>query len=200
MNKINLKILAEHYLNRPGEVWECGVYRGDTAKILLETEATATQPQQVRLFDTFTGIPQSCEYDNYHKKGDFGDTDLKAIRRRFRKFPNLTIYQGYIPYTFERLENTEIRFAHIDVDVYQSVKDCLEFIYPKLTQDGIIVIDDYGVDTCLGAKKATDEYLSKQNGIGAYHFLQSKYGQGHIIKSYKDALFFVKNIEPREVK
>jgi Macrocin-O-methyltransferase (TylF) len=50
--------------------------------------------------------------------------------------------------------------VHIDVDVYQSAKDVLAFVWPRLTVCGVVVFDDYGVATCNGITRVVDENKS----------------------------------------
>ena len=52
-----------------------------------------------------------------------------------------------------------ISFAHIDVDWHDPTLKSLELISSNLTNDGIIVIDDYF--NWKGAKKAVDDFLSR---------------------------------------
>jgi predicted O-methyltransferase YrrM len=58
----------------------------------------------------------------------------------------------------ETVRPTEpIALAHIDGDWYESVKVCLERIWPFLVVGGVIVIDDY--DDWSGCRTAVDEFL-----------------------------------------
>ena len=50
-----------------------------------------------------------------------------------------------------------LAFAHIDVDLYRSVLDCIEFAYPRLVAGGLIVFDDYGFPSCARARQAVDQ-------------------------------------------
>lgn len=59
-------------------------------------------------------------------------------------------------------------FAHIDVDLYDSTKCAIEFVYPKLTSGGIVVFDDYGDLVSQGAKKATDEFFTDKKEKPVY--------------------------------
>ena len=149
VDRFRLGKLYKYCSMTTGEIWECGVYKGGTAYAL------AGFKRKLRLFDTFNGMPEVSEYDNFHKQGDFSDAVIPDIKEA-------SIYVGKIPETFKCLDNCEIGFAHIDVDIYQSVKDCIEFILPRLAKDGIIVFDDYGFRTCKGAKKAVDELLGNK--------------------------------------
>ena len=44
----------------------------------------------------------------------------------------------------------------MDVDLYQSVLDCVEDVYLKLVPGGILVFDDYGFPSCSRAREAAD--------------------------------------------
>ncbi len=57
----------------------------------------------------------------------------------------------------------KFRFCHIDVDVYQSAKDVVEWLWPKLVLGGIIVFDDYGFQTCSGITRFVNEERSKRD-------------------------------------
>ena len=50
-------------------------------------------------------------------------------------------------------------FAFLDGDYYQSIRDSLQLIAPKLTSHAIIVVDDYANEALPGAARATDEWL-----------------------------------------
>ena len=39
---------------------------------------------------------------------------------------------------------------HIDVDVYDSARDTLEWAWPRLSVGGVVVFDDYGSFECEG--------------------------------------------------
>jgi len=79
----------------------------------------------------------------------------------YKKFQNIYLVKGYIPDSFQDYFNkkpaTQIALLHIDVDVYEATKSCLDYLYEKVVKGGIIVFDDYGqVD---GATKAINEFI-----------------------------------------
>jgi O-methyltransferase len=69
------------------------------------------------------------------------------------------VRQGFIPDTFCGLEQAQIAFAHIDVDIYKSIADCLNFIWPRLSVGGFMVFDDYGFPSCPGARASVDQFF-----------------------------------------
>lgn len=153
--------LASQALHLDGEFWECGVYRGGTAHLLAELISSSGRPgTSLRLFDTFAGMPETDPRRDLHSKGDFADTSLSAVQKRIGRRDHVHYHQGYLPATFAGLESSTIALAHIDVDIYQSVVDAVEFIMPRLAPGGFIVFDDYGFPTCPGARQAVDEFYA----------------------------------------
>jgi O-methyltransferase len=155
--------LVKMSLQLPGNVYEAGVYKGGTAIILrhVMSNAAAGQDSKVlRLFDTFAGMPETNAAYDFHQLGDFQDTDLETVKRVVGDDIDIAYHQGLIPESFSGLPEEQICFAHVDVDIYQSVLDACAFLYPRLSVGGFILFDDYGFPTCPGARKAVDEYFS----------------------------------------
>jgi O-methyltransferase len=53
--------------------------------------------------------------------------------------------------------SNEFRLAHIDVDVYQSAKDCVAYLWPRMARGGVVVFDDDGFDGLRGVRECVDE-------------------------------------------
>jgi O-methyltransferase len=65
---------------------------------------------------------------------------------------------GVFPdHTAARIKSNVIALLHIDVDVYQSAKDIVEWAVPRIQGGGLIVFDDYGQDGCDGITKLVHE-------------------------------------------
>ncbi len=154
-----LYTLALQARHLAGDFWECGVYKGGTAMMLAKVMAD-TSGKRLCLFDTFEGMPETDPDRDYHRKGDFSDTSLNAVRARVGNAANIVYHSGFIPDTFQGLENEQIAIAHVDVDIYQSVLDCCNFIYPRLVGGGFFVFDDYGFPSCPGARLAVDSFFA----------------------------------------
>ena len=77
------------------------------------------------------------------------------------KLPNdiLVYIIGDICETLNYENNTpkKISLLRLDTDWYQSTKKEMEVLYPKLVNNGVLIVDDYG--HWKGSKKAVDEYL-----------------------------------------
>jgi len=139
-----------------GDVVEVGVYRGGSA---LRLSSILTE-DKIYLFDTFEGLPDTNEFDNFHKKGDFNDTSYEGVVQLFADNKNVFVYKGIFPQeNSEVLVDKKFKLVHLDVDTYTSYKECLAFFHDKIVSGGIMVFDDYNARTCLGSKKAIDEYV-----------------------------------------
>ena len=156
-----LYTLGHQALHFPGNFWECGVYKGGTAMMLAQLIA-ATPSKHLRLFDTFDGMPVTDPNRDFPREGDFSDTSLNMVKQRVGDIPAITYYPGFIPDSFKGFEQEKIALAHIDVDIYLSVRDCCEFIYPLMVNGGFMVFDDYGFPSCPGAREAVDEFFSNK--------------------------------------
>lgn len=181
VSKVRMFMLYQTFLQASmlqGDVVEIGVYRGGTAKLFSLLNKEYKLNKKIHLFDTFGGMPTTSTELDLHKEGDFSDTSLEAVTEYVKDFQGVTLTKGIFPKTGEYLKDSTFSFAHVDVDIYQSVRDCCEFLYPRMIQGGIIMFDDYGFVSCPGAKKAVDEFFDSKKEKPIY--LQS--GQCMVVK------------------
>ncbi len=148
--------LMRHTLTLPGDFAKFGVFRGGTAALAAEVLRDARDERTLHLFDSFAGMPVTSLGEPYDK-GDFCQTSETAVRALVAPIgANTSFHVGFIPDTFQDVGIPKLAFAHVDVDLYQSVLDCIEFVYPRLVPGGIMVFDDYGVPSCTRAREAAD--------------------------------------------
>jgi O-methyltransferase len=156
---ISLETLARSVQSIEGDVAEVGVYKGGSAVLLKRT----LPEDNIYLFDTFEGIPSAGDFDNLHKAGDFSDTSFEQVSAVFADFFNVFVYKGCFPeHNSEVIADKKFKLVHLDVDTYQSHIDCLNFFHDKMVPSGVIVFDDYAAPTCLGARKAIDEFAAEK--------------------------------------
>ena len=168
--------LYKKIVNLPGEIIECGVFKGmslirfATFREILESQFS----RKIIGFDAFGKFPNDVSLDTDKKfivnfETEAGDgiprDDLENVLK-YKDFQNIILMKGFIPDVFsDYFENkpaTQIALLHIDVDVYEATKACLEHLYEKVVKGGIIVFDDYG--QINGATKAINEFI-KENGL-----------------------------------
>lgn len=146
----------------PGCMVEIGVYQGGSAMHLLGL--AREQKRNLYLYDTFTGIPCKSEWDS-HAIGDFSDTSLEYVQARC---PGAVITPGRFPSSAIAME--PIAFVHLDCDQYQSYRESLTYLLPKMLPGGVMWFDD---SPCLaGALKAVTEVFGpklKLSGVGKHY-------------------------------
>lgn len=149
-----------------GDVVECGVWRGGSARLLREEIVVAGGYKKLHLFDSFEGMSAVDSSNDRHEVGDFADTSLDHVQRFVVGESGADtqsvaeFHKGWIPQSFAGLDDMRICFAHIDLDLYQSILDTLAFVWPRLASRGTIVFDDYGFASCPGARQAVDEFFA----------------------------------------
>ena len=94
-----------------------------------------------------------------HRKGDFNDTSLDAVKDLLKGHDGIHYCPGFFPETAVGLKDERFCFVHIDVDIYDSVKAALHFFYDRMAVGGVMIFDDYEMPTCPGVKKAIGEFL-----------------------------------------
>jgi predicted O-methyltransferase YrrM len=171
---------ATRYLVRsgiPGAFVECGVWKGGSAMAMAMTLLAAGDPaRDLRLFDTFDGMPPPGDADrsfdgvpaSLQLQRDPPGTGLWAragaeeVRRNLAstRYPTdrVQFIQGRVEDTIPANAPESIALLRLDTDWYESTRHELTHLYPRLVRGGVLIIDDYG--HWLGARQATDEYLS----------------------------------------
>lgn len=140
---------------KKGIAVEIGVYQGGSLSMFADSNPEI----QFYGYDTFEGLPQETELDNVHKAGEFS-CSLETVRKNITA-KNVKLIKGRFPFSdTENLEN--IILAHIDVDLYQDTKNCLEYLYPRLATGGRIYIDDCFWKGTKGATIAVCEFCGNR--------------------------------------
>ncbi|WP_321506223.1 TylF/MycF/NovP-related O-methyltransferase [uncultured Methanoregula sp.] len=138
----------------PGDIAEVGVYKGGSAKIICLSKGDKT----LHLFDTFEGLPQVDEIDMVWPfyEGKFA-ASFDGVKAYLGDNPNVHFYKGIFPQTSDPVKDKTFSLVNLDVDCYESTKNCLEFFYPRLNPGGILISHDY--ITAPGVKKAFDDFF-----------------------------------------
>jgi O-methyltransferase len=140
---------------------EVGSYKGGSAKFIAEAFGYWGRFPTIHVIDTFEGHPDVIvpAVDGTHAPGAFSDTSYDAVKSYLAPFGNVNVHAGAFQDQCSALSDLTFGLVHIDVDIYRSTADCLQFFWPRLCDAGVIVVDDYGFVTCHGAKQAVDEFL-----------------------------------------
>ena len=163
-----------------GDIVECGTYKGGSAMMLLKAlVAFSSTQRKVYLYDTYAGMSEPTKKDISFKnksaqakwgllqKGNFNEWDYAPIEEVKANvyssgYPkdNLIFIKGKVEDTIPKTLPDTIALLHLDTDWYESTYHELYHLYPHLSLQGIIIIDDYG--HWKGAKEAVDKYFREQ--------------------------------------
>lgn len=103
----------------------------------------------------------------YIEKEQVVSTSSKDVLEAFQRYDSLDdsirLMPGWFNETLPTMKRDikKIALLRLDADFYQSTLDVLTNLYPKLTQNGVCIIDDYGGFT--ECRKAVDEYRQQNN-------------------------------------
>ncbi len=139
-----------------GDFAEVGVFEGASARLICEAKAE----RSLHLFDTFAGLPSSkiSHKDSWVQEGQYS-ANLNKVKQSLRTYKNVHLYEGLFPdITAPQIAGASFAFVHLDVDIYKTTFDCLNFFYPKMVKGGIILSHDY--NDIIGVKAAFQDFYS----------------------------------------
>lgn len=143
-----------------GDIAEVGVYKGGTAKIICKAKGS----KKLHLFDTFEGLPEATVNDDkeFVSQEKFY-VSYEGVKNFLKKEKGVYLYKGLFPSTAKPIENLHFSFVHLDVDLYKSTLDCLEFFYPRMSKGGVILSHDY--TNLIGVNKAFNNFFSDKTEL-----------------------------------
>ncbi len=146
--------LARAHRRMPGVMAEVGAYQGVSAKLICEAKGD----KPLHVFDTFEGLPEASAPDgSVHRQKQYY-CSLESVQKFLEGYENVHFHKGLFPDSTEGLEEMTFCFVHIDVDLYESTKACLEYFYPRMARGGVLISHDYSV--LAGVKTAFAEFLA----------------------------------------
>jgi O-methyltransferase len=143
-----------------GDILEVGVFRGGTGCLMARAAHYADRTKHVYLCDTYAGIVKAGPQDSFFRGGELKNTCVDLVKALVEQLAlsNVTILKGIFPDdTAAAVADKRFSFCHIDVDVYLSAQEVLDWVWPRLSVGGIVVFDDYGFSTCDGVTKLVNE-------------------------------------------
>ena len=164
-----------------GAIVECGVWKGGSMMSVISTlQHLSVTDKELFLYDTFEGMSEPTEHDVDHSKQSaekllekpkteqdlvWAYSPLDAVKERIYSTgydKNLIHFvKGKVEETIPATIPEKIAILRLDTDWYESTKHELEHLFPLLSENGILIIDDYG--HWEGARKAVDEYIKNNN-------------------------------------
>ncbi|MEI6609788.1 MAG: class I SAM-dependent methyltransferase, partial [Deltaproteobacteria bacterium] len=150
-----LEYLNQNHCNR---ILEIGVFRGETAKLMLQ--CSKNRNIEYHGIDLFEDGNSELAEKEMSLVADPMDVVLKKLKKH-SEF--VFLYKGYSTDVFLRIRDTDLRFDFIFIDgghSYNTIRSDFENYSQLLSPDGIIFIDDYTKESLLpDVKKFIDDEL-----------------------------------------
>jgi O-methyltransferase len=143
-----------------GSIIEIGVWQGGTGVLMAHKAKICDIHDPVYLCDTFSGVVKASPKDSFYKGNEHADTSEAIVEQLVAEFnlSQVKILKGIFPDdTAHLIGDDRFRLCHVDVDVYQSAKDVVTWVWDRMVIGGIIVYDDYGFLGCDGITKLVEE-------------------------------------------
>ena len=183
-----IKSYKSIYYNKvEGSFVECGVWKGIYLVLFQKlNEIHNLNNRKIYGYDTFEGTPKPLEKnkaynvtsdgkslaDEYEEKklneilSGWNVASAEEVKKNFVEnsisYENLNLVKGKVETTLNDTKNLpdQIAILKIDTCFYESYKIIFENLAPKVSKNGIIIVDNYF--TYKGPKQATDDYLDNK--------------------------------------
>lgn len=171
-----------------GAIVECGTWKGGMIAGIADLIGAS---RDYYLYDSFEGLPDAKDIDGEEAIKWQNDTSsdryfdnctasLDETRKAMAlsKANKVHFIKGWFHETLAASPPLgSIALLRLDGDWYESTMSCLTHLFPKVTESGLIIIDDYY--TWDGCSKAVHDYLSS-------------HGRAERIMQYKNVCYLVK--------
>lgn len=168
----------------PGDLVECGVYRGGSAMVMAHAlRSIGSTDRTLWLYDTFEGMPEPGEFDmraqstaestetrsrwaseqrDGHNAWCFAPLDEVHTNMQRTGYPTdrVRLVKGRVEDTIPDSAPERIAVLRLDTDWYASTRHELEHLYPLVSPGGVLILDDYG--HWEGARRAVDELMANR--------------------------------------
>ncbi len=148
---------------------ECGVGDGLTSYFTLSEirHNGLLGHSTMHLYDSWQAMEKErligVEQDH---EGNYHSLSLDRTQRNLAEFKDIIRYHvGFVPDTFVDAPPEKIVYLHIDLNSSKPTLDALEFFLPRLVNNGIILLDDYGFFDYAETKKLVDQFFVDKPGV-----------------------------------
>jgi O-methyltransferase len=157
----------------PGDLVETGVWRGGATIFMRGVlMAYGVSDRTVWAADSFEGLPRPDAGRYPADKGNilyavqYLAVSLEQVKINFRRYglldDQVRFLKGWFRDTLPNAPIDNIAVLRLDGDLYESTMDGLQYLYPKLSSGGYVIVDDYySNETC---RLAVTDYR-ELNGI-----------------------------------
>ncbi|MBI4491030.1 MAG: class I SAM-dependent methyltransferase [Deltaproteobacteria bacterium] len=152
----------------PGNIIECGVYRGGTTALMGLYLKEHRIPKKIYALDSFSGFKRDGIEEEVRRGlvvaqglSAFTANSAEYVQRKIEKLglrDMIEIVPGYFEESLDKIRDF-FSLALIDCDLEKSTEFCLTTLWDRVVQGGCIIVDDYANPGYPGARIAADRFL-----------------------------------------
>ena len=161
-NAISVEKSVDKSVEKLGKSGGNGVEKGNDEKVR----------KRLWIYDSFEGLPEKRPEDKSvlgiaFQKGELGITK-REVKERFLRagLPVPIIKKAWFADLKDEDVPEKIAFAFLDGDFYESIRDSLRLVLPRMAESGVLIVHDYTNPALPGVAKAVNE----QEGLNAATF------------------------------
>lgn len=173
----------------PGDLIETGVWRGGSVIFMRGVlEALHVRDRSVWVADSFEGFPTRPEEGATERswtsmtaepepqsQAVMTGISLEDVQRNFERYGLLDgrvrFLPGWFRHTLPTAPIDRLALLRLDGDLYDSTRDALESLYPKVSPGGYVIVDDY--DFTEECRSAVHDYLDSIDETVDLHTIET---------------------------
>jgi len=152
----------------PGDLIECGVWRGGSAVFMRGLLAAYEDAERVVwVADSFQGLPpavleadRALGLDLTKEKVPALAVSLDTVKRAFSAHglldARVKFLEGWFADTLPAAPIERLALLRVDGDLYSSTTDALGALYDRVVPGGFVIVDDYFLPNC---RQAVDDFI-----------------------------------------
>jgi len=154
-----------------GDFIETGVWRGGACIFMRAILAAyGIDDRKIFVADSFVGLPKPdtnlypSDLDDKHYTNTYLAVSKRDVENNFIKYglldKQVVFLEGWFKDTLPKAPIDKLSILRLDGDMYSSTIEALEHLYPKLSNGGFCIIDDYALSGC---NSAVNDFRLKYN-------------------------------------
>jgi len=154
-----------------GDFIETGAWRGGACIFMRAILAAyGIDDRKIFVADSFVGLPKPDtnlyppDLDDKHYTNTYLSVSKRDVQNNFIKYglldKQVVFLEGWFKDTLPKAPIDKLSILRLDGDMYSSTIEALEHLYPKLSNGGFCIIDDYALSGC---NSAVNDFRLKYN-------------------------------------
>jgi len=166
-----------------GDIVELGTGKGFLFNNIMSHYGDMLKEKNIYLCDTFLAFKTDMLTGEQNPQNGISKIYAQSyddVKNSFSIWSNVKLVKGLLPNSLveSNIRIDSISFLHVDLNFYKAEIECLEYLWDKITDGGIILLDDFGnPGREVQMKSHLNFFTSKGQSI-----LSLACGQGLIIK------------------